>query len=120
MISQEVINMLLMDDLQNNMEPFTPTKLAPHPTSLMNFKHYPMPMVHPTTDKTISSYKRLMNDPVTADTWQMAFGKDFRSTCQGKNKTGAKGTNAMFVTKPGEVHHMPAARLATYDILVDY
>jgi hypothetical protein len=45
MISQEVINMLLMDDLQNNTVPFTPTKLAPPPTPLMNFKHYPMLMV---------------------------------------------------------------------------
>jgi hypothetical protein len=46
----------------------------------MNFEHYTMPMVHPTMGKTISSYEQLMNDPVTAKTWQMAFGKDFGST----------------------------------------
>jgi hypothetical protein len=31
-------------------------------------------MVHPTTGKTISSYKWLMNDPETAEVWQTAFG----------------------------------------------
>jgi hypothetical protein len=80
-ISQEAISMLLMDKLQNNTVPFTPTKLAPPPTPIMNFNHYAMPMVHPTTGETISSYKQLMNDPVTADTWQTAFGKDFGSMC---------------------------------------
>ncbi len=78
-------------------------------------------MVHPTTGETISSYKRLINNPVTANTWWTAFGKDFGSMCQGDNKTGAKGTNAMFMMKPEEVDHTPAARLATYaNIFVDY
>ncbi len=41
--------------------------------------------------------------------------------CQGDNKTGAKGKNAMSVMKPKEVDHMPAARLAMYaNIAVDY
>jgi hypothetical protein len=70
-----------MDDLQNKMVPFTPTKLAPPPTPLMNFEHYTMPMVHPTMGKTISSYKQLMNNPVTAITWQTASGKDVGSMC---------------------------------------
>jgi hypothetical protein len=55
----------------------------------VNVNHYAMPMVHLTTGKTISSYKQLMNHPVTADMWQMAFGKDFGSMCQGDNKMGA-------------------------------
>jgi hypothetical protein len=68
-ISQEAINMLLMDNLQNNTEPFTPTKLALPPTPLMNFKHYAMPMVHPTTGETIPGYKQLTrNNPVSANT----------------------------------------------------
>jgi hypothetical protein len=110
-----------MDDLQNNTEPFTPTKLALPPTPLMNFEHNAMPMVHPTMGKTISRYKRLMSEPVMANTWQMASGKVFGSMCQGDNKTGAKGMNAMFVMKPEEVDHTPAAGLATYaNIVVDY
>ncbi len=78
-------------------------------------------MVHPATGKTISSYKQLMNNPLTADTCQTTFGKDFGSMCQGDNKTGAKGMNPMFVMKPKEGDHTPAARLATYaNIVVDY
>ncbi len=34
---------------------------------------------------------------------------------------GAKGTNAMFVMKPEEVNHTPAARLAMYaNIIIDH
>jgi hypothetical protein len=43
-------------------------------------------MVHPTMGKTISSYKKLMNDPATAEIWQTAFGKDFGGMVQGCNK----------------------------------
>ena len=57
------------------------------------FEHYTNPMVHPTTGETISSYKRLMNDPETTKTWQTTFGKDFGGMAQGDNKTGQKGTN---------------------------
>jgi hypothetical protein len=39
-----------------------------------------------------------MNGLTTAEVWQiMAFGRDFGGMAQGDNKTGQKGTNAMFV-----------------------
>ncbi len=60
-------------------------------------------MVHPITGKTISSYKKLMNDPATVEVWQTAFGKDFGGMAQGCNKTGQKGTNAMFVMTKAEI-----------------
>jgi hypothetical protein len=47
-------------------------------------------MVHPTTGKTISSYKKLMNNPVMMEILQTAFGKDFGGMAQGDNKTGQK------------------------------
>ncbi len=57
-------------------------------------------------DKTISSYKKLMNDPATTtEIWQTAFGKDFGGMAQGDNKTGQKGTNAMFVMTHDEIAH---------------
>jgi hypothetical protein len=40
-------------------------------------------MVHPRTNKTITSYKQLMHDPKTAKVWQTAFGKDFGGMAQG-------------------------------------
>jgi hypothetical protein len=45
-------------------------------------------MVHPTTGEMISSYKRLMHDPVTAEIWQTAFGNDFGGMARGDDKTG--------------------------------
>jgi hypothetical protein len=60
-------------------------------------------MLHPTTGETISSYKRLMNDPETAEVWQTAFGKDFGGMAQGDNKTGQKGTNSVFVMTHKEI-----------------
>ena len=81
-----------MQEALTPLAAFTPQKFF-HKTyedMLPNYTHYASPMVHPTTDKTISSYKRLMNDPKTAEVWQMAFGKDFGKMAQGDNKTGQK------------------------------
>jgi len=74
-----------------------------HTQAQLNLEHYANPMVHPVTGKTISSYRKLMNDPVTAETWQTAFGKDFGGMAQGDNKTGQRGTNAMFVMNHSEI-----------------
>jgi hypothetical protein len=56
--------------LGHSTDIFTPNKLRPTsmPTCL-DFKQVAMPMVHLTTGETISSYKWLMHDPTTAETW---------------------------------------------------
>ncbi len=86
------------------------------------FEHYANPMVHPIMGETISSYKKLMNDPAMAEVWQTAFGKDFGGMCQGDNKTGQKGTNAMFVMTHDEIAHvLQAKKVFTYaNPFVDY
>jgi hypothetical protein len=110
-----------LDDLENDTTPYIPTKLLPKTLTPMNFEHYAIPMVHPVTGKTISSYKKLMKDPATAETWQTAFGKDFGGMCQGNVKTGTVGTDAMFVMIPQDVTNIPADRFATYlNIVVDF
>ncbi len=81
----------------------------------MKFEHCANPMVHPVTGKTISSYKKLMKDPATAEVWQTAFGKDFGGMCQGDNKTGQIGTNAMVVMTHDEIAHaLWAKQVFTY------
>ncbi len=75
------------------------------PLPHINFEHCANPMVHPMMGKTISSYKKWTNDPATAEVWQTAFGKDFGGMAQGDNKTGLKGTNAMFVMTHKEIAH---------------
>jgi hypothetical protein len=52
----------------------------------------------------------MMSDPATAEVWQTAFGKDFGGMCQGNNKTGQKGTNAMFVMTHDEIAHVLQAK----------
>jgi hypothetical protein len=46
-----------------------------------------------------------MNDPATVEVWQMAFSQDFGGMAQGCDKTGQKGTNAMFVMTHKEIAH---------------
>jgi hypothetical protein len=92
----------------NTMAPaFTPTKLQRARPCAQNihFEHLTNPMVYPVTGKMLSSYKKLMHDPATAEVWQTAFGKDFGSMAQGDNKTGQKGTNTMFVMTHDEIAH---------------
>ncbi len=76
----------------------------------INFEHYANPMVHPVTGATITSYKKLMHDPATPKVWQMAFSRDFGGMAQGDNKTGQKGTNAMFVMTNDKIAHTLAAK----------
>ena len=72
---------------------FTPRKFVQIASDdyVPSYAHFALPMVHPTTGETISSYKHLMNDLDTAKIWQTAFGKDFGGMAQGGNKTGQKG-----------------------------
>ncbi len=75
-----------------------------------------------SNSKTISSYKKLMHNPATAEVWQTVFGRDFGSMAQGDNKTSQKGTNAMFVMSHNEIAHAKAAdKIFTYrNPVVDY
>ena len=80
-----------------------------------------MPMVHPVTGETISSYKKLKNDPATAETWMTAFGKEFCGMAQGTNKTGKKGANLIIVMSHTEIALIPGDRVVTYiGIVVDH
>jgi hypothetical protein len=86
-----------------------------------DFAHYTMPMIHPITGESIGSYKHLMQDPATTETWMTAFGKDFGRMCQGNDKTGQLGTNAMFVMTPSNVTLIPTDRTVTYvRVVVDH
>ncbi len=92
--------------LANNK--FMPTCLMKHmkKSDPMMFEHFTSPRVHPIMGKTVSSYKKLMNDPATAEVWQTAFGKEFGGMAQGDKKMGQKGTNVMFVMTHDELAHV--------------
>ncbi len=82
------INILTLMELAISNLSHTPRELMKYATMPINYKYYANPMVHPVTGETISSYKKLMHDPATAEVWQTALGKDFGSMAQGDNKTG--------------------------------
>ncbi len=77
-----------------------------------------MPMVHPITEETISSYKRLMYDPTMADMWQTAFGKDFGGMAQEDLKMRQKGTTSIFVMTHKEILRIPQNQMVTYACIV--
>jgi hypothetical protein len=77
LISQEAINHLLIDNLNQDLTNYTPLKLHQYEPPSIDFGHYAMPMIYPVTRESIGSYKCLMNNPITAKIWMMTFGKDF-------------------------------------------
>jgi len=121
-ISQQAITFLTDKVCNNSPQHFTPTNLRPkEAATAANLEHLAMPIIHPTTGETISSYKKLMNDPATMEIRQTAFGKDFGGMAQGDNKTGQKGTNAIFVMTHAEIPLIPADSTSTYmRVVVDF
>ena len=122
LISQEAINFLTDCVWSHSPDVYTPDKLkTKHAPSCLDFAQIATPMVHPTTGETISSYKKLMNDPATKDIWQRAFSKDFGGMAQGCNVTGQKGTNAIFVMTHAQIANIPKDRTITYArVVVDF
>jgi hypothetical protein len=55
-----------------------------------------------------------MHNAAASKIWQMAFGKDFRRMAQGDNKTGQKGTNAIFVMTHADIPKIPKNQTVTY------
>ena len=76
LISQQALNVMTMQEALTPPSAFTPRTFVPigYENNVLNFAHFALSMAHPTTGETISSYKRLMNDPETAKIWQKAFG----------------------------------------------
>jgi hypothetical protein len=103
--SQQALNVMTMQEALTPPSAFTPRTFVPiaYENNVLNFAHFASSMAHPTTGQTISSYKRLMNDPETAEVWQTAFGKDFSGMAQGDNKTGQKGMHSVFVMTHKEI-----------------
>jgi hypothetical protein len=67
-ISQQSLNFLTNEVWNNSAPSYMPKNLRPKDNvTTANLKHLAMPMIHPTTGKTITSYKKLMNNPTTME-----------------------------------------------------
>jgi hypothetical protein len=118
-MSQEAINFLTKCVWEKLPDICTPMKLKTKSApSCLHFVQVAMPMVHPMTGKSISSYKHLMQDPAMLEVWQTAFGKDLGGMAQGDNKTGHKGTKSIFVMTHDEVKSIPQNQTVTYALVV--
>ncbi len=117
MVTQQAINVLTIQEKVSTDRVFTPTALMEFAVTHgpTKFENYASPMVHPVMGETISSYKKLMNNPAMAEVWQTVFGKDFGGMAQGDYKMGQKGTNAMFMMTHNEIAHvLRAGKVFTY------
>ena len=87
----------------------------------IDIEHFCVPVVHPETGKTITSYKKLAKDMVTKETWTIGFGKEFGNLAQGDDKTGTPGMDAIRVMTLEEIKNIPADRVVTYArVVVDF
>ncbi len=107
-MTQQTLNALTCNKQYHINLTFIPTALLSSVVkdAPSQIKHFALPMVHPVTSEMISSYKKMMHDPDTSEIWQIVFCKDFGGMAQADNKTGQKGTNAMFVMRHDEIKHV--------------
>jgi hypothetical protein len=91
-VTQQAINALTIQEQVSMDTAFIPNALRKHHVQQVapTLEHYANLMVHSITGETISSYKKLMKDPATAEVWQTAFRKEFGGMAQGDNKLGSK------------------------------
>jgi hypothetical protein len=94
-ISQESIHPFLNLQPTKMTRPFLPHSNSCHheqSISTLTLCHaYDTSHHRLTTGETITSNKKLMNNPVAQETRMMAFCKDFGSICQGNDKLDKKG-----------------------------
>jgi hypothetical protein len=121
-ISQEAINFLTKCIWAKSPNIFVPKNLMLTSTPIcLNYVQVAMLMVHPITGQTISSYKRLMKDPTTAEIWQTAFDNNFGGMAQGNLKMGQTGMNSIFVMTHDEISRIPKTQTVTYvRVVVDF
>ena len=74
--------------LPNNFIVSQPAQQNHHGTTIgdIDVEHFCALVVHQVTGETITSYKKLADDPVTRSTWTTRYGKEFGQMAQGDKK----------------------------------
>jgi hypothetical protein len=69
LVTQHALNALTCYKQNHFNLAFTPTALLPPfvENASLHIKHFALPMVHPVTGETISSFKKMMHNPATAE-----------------------------------------------------
>ena len=84
----------------------------------IKLEHFCAPVVHPVSGETISKYQTLARDPVTKETWTIAWGKEWGNLAQGDEKTNTAGTDSLFVMTHKEIRNIPRYWTLTYARMV--
>ena len=80
--------------------------------------HYCALVIHPETNEIISSYKKLIKDPLLRKIWVTEFGKEFGNLAQGDGRIGEIGTHSIFALTLQEMKNIPKDRTVTYALIV--
>ena len=117
---RHALNLLITNEfLQGSRKLWTPRRLETTTCAQSEqATHFCAPVIHPSTGEVITQYKKLAKDPTLRDVWTTAFGKEFGNLAQGDARTGTKGTDAIFVMDPKEIHKIPHDRTITYAKIV--
>ena len=76
-------------------------------------------VVHPVTKETITSYSKLVSDPLLRPVWTKAMCKELGRLAQGYGNT--KGTSTIKFLSLDEIPNIPSNRVVTYArIVVDF
>lgn len=123
-ISQEAVN-LITQETWRAPEIYAPRKFHQRNTksnnASLNIEQFCMPAIHPITKESITSYKKLVEDPITKEIWSIGFGKEFGNMAQGDDYTKTPGTDSIFVIAPENIKNIPKDRVITYArIVVDF
>ena len=87
----------------------------------IELEHFCPLVVHPVSGETISKYHILAKDPLTKETWTIAWGKEWGNLAQGDEKTNTAGTDSLFVMTHKDIWNIPKDQTVTYaQMVVDY
>ena len=97
-ITQEALNAVAFGVMEARPDWTVPTSMETESKDIhFNVEHFCALVIHPTTGKLITKYTELAKDEEMRELWTTAFGKEWGTLAQGNNKTGAIGTNSLFV-----------------------
>ena len=119
-VQQEAVHYITQKEwLRANNKTWTPRKLEESIVQQeINISRYCAPVIHPVTGKIITQNREFSRDPTLSEVWTTVFGKEFGNLTQGGQKTGTRGTNAMFVMIPEQIKRIIGDRIVTYAKIV--
>ena len=121
-ISQTALYSYLGNAIFDEVAHFVPRKLMGEPPLIqpaLDIEEVKNGVVHPITNRTITKYHKLIDDPLLHEVWMKAMCVELVCLAQGYKDTKGKET-IIFMTWD-EINQVPEDRTVTYErIVVDY